>query len=106
MATILVTLFAVLFTLSYVFLFGVLLALLRGYVLSHLWGWFLVPLGAPPIGMVCAIGISIILSFLVVQPDLSQKDEDGKVKPVETILVTFLVPLMVLLVGYVVHRFI
>lgn len=36
---------------------------LRGWVLSTLWGWFLVPLGAVEIGIAAALGISIIIGM-------------------------------------------
>ena len=36
---------------------------LRGWVLSTLWAWFLVPLGAVEIGIAAALGISIIIGM-------------------------------------------
>jgi hypothetical protein len=34
------------------------MALLRGFVVFTLWGWFLIPLGLPAIGIAHAMGIS------------------------------------------------
>lgn len=34
------------------------LGIYRGHVLSAMWRWFAVPLGAPPIGVVHAIGLA------------------------------------------------
>jgi hypothetical protein len=53
----------------FAYIFALLLAivpvmLFRGFVLSVLWGWFVVRLGVPPIGIVNAIGLSFLISFL------------------------------------------
>ena len=39
--------------------------LLRGYVLHAMWGWFVVPLGVPAVGIVHAIGIAGVAGALV-----------------------------------------
>ena len=39
-------------------------ALLNGFVLSKLWGYFVVPLGVMQIGVAHAIGIAMIASFV------------------------------------------
>lgn len=36
----------------------------KGYVLSTLWAWFAVPLGAPPVTTLQAIGVSLVAAFL------------------------------------------
>jgi hypothetical protein len=74
--------------------FIVALALLRGYVLSQLWGWFVQPLGAPHIGVVHAIGLS-----LAAQTFLPMPSSEGKVKG------GLLFPLLILLLGYIVHLY-
>lgn len=39
---------------------------LNGWALSVLWGWFMVPtFGAPALGIVQAIGIAIVLNFIL-----------------------------------------
>ena len=40
-------------------------SVIRGWVLSILWGWFAVPLGVPPIGVVHMMGLSILFSLLL-----------------------------------------
>ena len=35
-----------------------------GYVASHMWLWFLVPLGLPPISIAHAAGLSVIYTLL------------------------------------------
>ena len=39
--------------------------ILNGWALMTLWGWFLVPLGAPSLTLLGAIGVAIVVSFLV-----------------------------------------
>lgn len=50
-----------------------------GYVLSIMWGWFVVPtFGLPPLHIGVAIGISSIVSFIVPRTDCQKKkDKDG-----------------------------
>lgn len=39
--------------------------LVYGYVLSHLWDWFVVPLfGLPALGMAAAIGLSMVTTYM------------------------------------------
>jgi hypothetical protein len=37
--------------------------MLRGYVLTYLWRWFIQPFGAPPITIAWAIGLSMFVGF-------------------------------------------
>jgi len=51
-----------------IMLFGTLglvvaLGVLRGWVLSYLWLWFLVPVGVPAIGVAHAMGMSLLISL-------------------------------------------
>jgi hypothetical protein len=39
-------------------------SLLRAFVLTKLWSWFVVPLGMKPIGLVEALGVSLVAWFL------------------------------------------
>ena len=39
------------------------LLIYRGFVLSILWAWFLVPLGLPEIGIAHALGVSVIIGL-------------------------------------------
>lgn len=49
--------------------FGVWASALRAVVLMVLWRWFLVPLGAPPIGIATAWGLGLIAMLLLPTPD-------------------------------------
>lgn len=39
------------------------MALLQGWILSLVWGWFVVPIGVAPIGVVHGIGIVLLVAF-------------------------------------------
>lgn len=87
-------------------------ALSRGFCLSVAWTWFIVPLGAPPIGVAHAIGIVAILAFLThaslsefkaEREDKSKKDK-GKAA-VKRILMAGLLPWAWLCFLYIIHLF-
>ena len=83
-------------------------SLFRGYALSVLWGWFMVPtLHLPPLGVVQAIGIAMVVGFLTHQ-DTSDipKKERGMGEVIATaVAVAVLYPLLALLIGSVVHHY-
>lgn len=82
-------------------------ALLRGYVLSILWGWFMVPtLGLPQLSVVQAIGIAIVVSFLTHQVnDYEEKERTGGEKITRAVAMAVLIPFFALLFGYIAHQF-
>lgn len=49
------------------------MGLVRGFVLSYLWAWFIVPLGAPQIGIAHAIGLSLLVGMFT--SNLKRDDE-------------------------------
>lgn len=76
-------------------------AIVHGWVLSKLWLWFLVPIfGLQPLNITQAIGISIIVGFLTHQVDI-KKGKDDKVK----LFLVLINPFIILLFGYIVHKF-
>jgi len=83
---------------------GIPLGLWKGYVVSCLWLWFLVPLGVPAIGVLHAWGISILAGFLVLVslPKIIQTENDAVI----TIIFGFLYPLVVLGLGMIIHALI
>lgn len=79
-----------------------------GYVLSVLWGWFVVPaFGVPHIGVAAAIGIGLLVKAITYQPDASKSDrnEPHVDKMAKSFAVAFLVPLLNLGIGWVVKQF-
>ncbi len=68
---------------------GTVLALVaRGWSLSLLWGWFVVPLGVAAIGFWHACGISALVTMLVFQKPPKDDDADDAVTKALSPLVT------------------
>lgn len=80
-------------------------AIWSGYVLTVLWGWFIVPLfGLPALSLVYAIGLSLVVGYLTHQLTPTSGKE------VNEYLMTagwyaFIKPLVFLGVGFVVTLF-
>lgn len=77
------------------------LAIIRGFVLSYLWTWFLVPFGLPEIGVAWAIGISMIIGYLTHEGTYTGPADEAWGKFAGHIFSPFLL----LLFGYIVHSF-
>jgi len=76
------------------------MSLLRGWVLTKMWLWFVTPFGVGPITIFHAIGISILLGMLTRDADIKENSAEEKVK---RIVYGFLVPIITLVMGWVVH---
>ena len=78
--------------------------ILRGWVLAKLWGWFIVSLGVPAIGVAQAIGISGLIAMLTYEGSQpSQKsDEELNTLLIKGAVVMFATPLMYLAFGWLV----
>jgi hypothetical protein len=75
---------------------SVILVAWRGMALAVLWGWFLVPLGLPMIGIAHALGIAIV--FALLQGDVSRNTKHA-------LLGGILTPLLAIAAGYVITLF-
>jgi len=81
--------------------FTLAIALLHGFVLMQLWGWFVVPVfGAPSLSLVEAMGIALVVGYLT-----NQYIPVPKEKKLEYYTATFGGPLFVLLLGWILHFF-
>ena len=83
-------------------------SIFNGYALSVLWGWFIVPtFGMPALGVVPAIGIAMVVSYLTHQTHESEKkDDDGiGVKIFKAVILSLGKPAFTLLFGWIVHLF-
>jgi hypothetical protein len=86
---------------------------LNGYVLCVLWGWFIVPtFGLPRLSIPAALGVALVASVLTYQGHHSDTDEDAAEgrrpaaqKYLSPIFESILRPLVLLLYGYIIHRF-
>jgi hypothetical protein len=78
----------------------------NGYVLSVLWGWFVVPtFGMQPLALAPAIGLALVASSLTHQYKKDAKSEKSEIG--ETIYAFSLMmvqPAMLLLVGWIVKH--
>lgn len=74
----------------------------RGFVLSVMWGWFLVPIGLPNIGLALAIGISATVAMMTHQATQSTEKSDGG----KALIALFVGPLLLLGIGWVVHQYV
>jgi len=86
------------------------LTLFRGFVLSQMWAWFVVPFGAPALTVVHAIGVSMLAAFLTYQHDAAKKSEQSEkasfgVKLIEWLFSGTLFTAFVWGMGAVVHSF-
>jgi len=77
-------------------------AIARGFVLTYLWAWFVVPFGAPAIGVAWAIGISLIVGYLTRDTDTSGDEENSFWTK---LLSAVLTPFLVLGIGAIIHAF-
>ncbi len=86
--------------------------LLQGYVLRHLWLWFIVPvLGPPVLTQAAATGIVLLARSLMVrsppEPDRRYETDDEKAKRlIGSYLASFAMYGLFLLVGYCVSLFV
>jgi len=80
----------------------------KGYVLTVLWGWFVVPtFGLPALALAPAIGLAMVVSFLTYQHTASQEpDPDVSTRMAKAIAHTLVMPALVLGIGWVVARFV
>lgn len=82
---------------------------LRGWVLSVMWAWFVVPLGVVPLGVAHAIGLSAVFAALkgVARADVVDDRDRGRDAVTETVvlILSMLASLLFLLVGAVAHAF-
>jgi hypothetical protein len=73
--------------------------LLRGWVLSVLWGWFVTPLGTPPITIPIALGLSLLISMFT--QEVKREKEAITVALVSSIVIS----LLSLGIGAIYHAF-
>ena len=79
----------------------------RGWVLTKLWAWFVVPVfGLPALGIATAIGLSVVVGYLVYHMDDSVKVEREKWAAFGyPVSVMFLHPAIALGIGWMVTLF-
>lgn len=81
------------------------IAVLRGWVLSILWAWFLVPMGLPPISIPYAIGISLVFGMLAKDSYSKSDDDDTREDTIKRLVGIYVAPLLILFIGWIVKQF-
>ncbi len=77
-------------------------ALLNGFVLKVVWGWFITPtFNIHPLSLIQAIGLCLVVALVTHQHIPREKME----QKVEMLGYEFLSPVTVLVVGWIVHLF-
>ncbi len=83
---------------------------LNGFVLVDLWAWFVLPLGAPTVSFAHAIGLDLLVTYVVqrrsdVEPTKKKKQSEAeRDTEIQTRLVVMLTrSLVAWCVGYVAH---
>lgn len=79
---------------------------LRGLTLSLLWGWFVVPLGPPAVGLWHALGLAVLANLVAGSKKPLQKKDDESELTHQLRLLAYAVfmPLAALGVGWCVHE--
>jgi hypothetical protein len=82
-------------------------AMWKGYVLTVLWGWFVVPtFGLPVLALAQAIGMSLVVSFLTHQSDATKEQKGSwSQRFAKSVAYALLMPALVLGIGAVVRQF-
>ncbi len=100
---IIVALFAVLGLVVAGVLLAALSAVVNGWVLSILWGWFMVPtFGLPALSIPAAIGVALVVHYLTSEFNDAKDPERKWYVP---LIYALTKPLCALLVGAIVHSF-
>lgn len=82
-----------------------LVSLLNGWVLSILWGWFVVPtLHLPPLTLFPAIGIALVAAFLIYVPSIEHPNDTMRKTIARVIGLTFGRSFSYLAFGWVIHE--
>lgn len=82
---------------------SVLSTMWKGYVLSVLWAWFAVPFGLPVLGVVQAMGIALLVTFLTYQHIATVKPEKSTSADATSTAILF--PLASLGIGWCIKQF-
>lgn len=96
-----------LFILLFALLISVPLMIWRAFVITVLWGWFVVPqFGLQPLGMVSAIGLTAVVRVFTSHLNNTESDKDKQNESIAgAIANSILVPALALLTGWIVLQF-
>lgn len=91
------------------FLIGLLvdavMVVINGVVVMLLWGWYIAPLGAPTIGFVGSVGISLLATVLTSKRVPPGKDEGMEQAMIASLVHNLFTLAFCVVVGFVFHLF-
>jgi hypothetical protein len=90
------------------FFFGFLASIFQAFVAIQLWAWFIVPtFGLPPLGLVTAMGITLLISLLFKSRiDTGDKDVDDVLQSHgRNLMTSVIISVVTLGVGYIYQLF-
>lgn len=81
--------------------------LLRAFVLTQLWAWFIVPFGIVQIGLAWALGLSIAIAMFTQQHSSTKSTEDEEISKLVARFMglAFGMPLLCWFAGWICHLF-
>lgn len=77
----------------------------RGWVLSYLWKWFLVPIGFPELSLPQCIGIALAVAFLTHQHQREAEDKRTDNEKIVAGVIYVLGPMITLGFGWIVKQY-
>lgn len=78
-------------------------AILNGFVISILWGWFMVPIfHLPELSIIPATGISLVVSWFVSHSEINKGHETDYKKAGTALIIK---PIIYLFIGYIINIF-
>lgn len=81
-------------------------ALAHGFVLSTMWGWFMVPLfHLPPMNIAYALGVSLVVGMWTSKTSSKSDSKDTSAIVSELVMATIGTPAIVLFFGWIVKQF-
>lgn len=79
---------------------------LRGLTIMLLWGWFVVPLGLPVIGMALSMGLGLFAVYITGANKTIVRRDAGKIDMGKSLRSTITYPVIVIILGFIFHLFV
>jgi len=81
-------------------------ALLRGWVISIMWGWFVVPVfHLPVLGVLQAIGLALVAGMMLGHSSAKINKDKSLLTLVGEFIVIAFSPFVALFIGWIIHSF-
>lgn len=82
--------------------------LMSGWVLTVLWGWFITPVFTlPTLSLPCALGLSLIVNFLIHHPtNWKEIEQRGRAEVIKEVVLPFFRAGIALGLGWIILQFV